>query len=306
MEKNLKILYKNRENEIRKEWDSFFEDLKPKWEKAWKAWKEAEEKGDKEKALQAKAKYERIMRKATIADRDFKKSIDKVTEQIAHANETAIAYLNNEVPEIYAVSSNGAVKYIQQKFPIKSGIEVAYRFDLMDASTAKALLTRDIYSPLFKKVNIPKDKRWNRKLIHSQVAQGIFLGEEINKIADRIQNVTDANRASAVRNARTMCTTAENTGRLDRFREEQRHGIILQKEWLATTTDKKTRDSHKELNGKREEIENPFINSDGEIMYPGDPTAKPANVYNCRCTLKAHIIGFRKKNGKVVKIKNFD
>jgi hypothetical protein len=30
------------------------------------------------------------------------------------------------------------------------------------------------------------------------------------------------------------------------------------------------------------------------IMYPGDPEAHPANVYNCRCTIAAKVMGFKK------------
>lgn len=29
-------------------------------------------------------------------------------------------------------------------------------------------------------------------------------------------------------------------------------------------------------------------------MYPGDPTADPANIYNCRCTMIAQIKGFER------------
>ena len=30
-------------------------------------------------------------------------------------------------------------------------------------------------------------------------------------------------------------------------------------------------------------------------MYPGDPEAHPSNVYNCRCTIAARVIGFENK-----------
>jgi len=44
-------------------------------------------------------------------------------------------------------------------------------------------------------------------------------------------------------------------------------------------------------------VDKPFRSELGDIMYPGDPAAHPANVYNCRCTLGSKIIGFIKQNG---------
>ena len=38
----------------------------------------------------------------------------------------------------------------------------------------------------------------------------------------------------------------------------------------------------------------PFSNDIGLIMFPGDPGAHPANVYNCRCTMAAVVKGFKK------------
>lgn len=60
--------------------------------------------------------------------------------------------------------------------------------------------------------------------------------------------------------------------------------------------DNRTRDWHAELDGQLKDIDEPFINSMGEIMYPGDLNADPANRYNCRCTLGSKILGF---NGKL-------
>ena len=41
-------------------------------------------------------------------------------------------------------------------------------------------------------------------------------------------------------------------------------------------------------------IDKPFENSIGKIMFPGDPSADGANVYNCRCTLVSKVKGFKK------------
>lgn len=248
-------------------------------------------------------------KKRTLQNEYFKAMVEAVVEQIAHVNETAVAYINDEIPGIYAINANGAAKHIEDSLAVieAKGVKTAtgIRFDLMDAATAKRLLTDDkLYKPLFKKVNITKDKRWNRKLIHSQVTQGILQGESISKIAKRIQNVTDANSASAIRNARTMCTAAESRGRLDRYEELQKRGIVIEKTWLAAD-DSRTRKWHKELDGVTVPLKKPFVNSIGKIMYPGEPGANGANIYNCRCTLKSKIVGFRRKDGSINKISDY-
>ena len=38
----------------------------------------------------------------------------------------------------------------------------------------------------------------------------------------------------------------------------------------------------------------PFENSLGKIMFPGDPSAHGANVWNCRCSMAAVVKGFKK------------
>ena len=101
------------------------------------------------------------------------------------------------------------------------------------------------------------------------------------------------NKDAAIRSARTIVTGAENKGRMDSYKRAQDDGIILEKEWLAAI-DNRTRDWHKDLNGVAKPIDEPFHNDFGDIMFPGDPSADGANVYNCRCTLVSKVKGFKK------------
>ena len=79
-----------------------------------------------------------------------------------------------------------------------------------------------------------------------------------------------------------------------RFSEKaEADGIVLEKEWIATS-DSRTRDWHEELDGVTIPIDEPFENAIGKIMFPGDPSADGANVYNCRCTLVSKVKGFKK------------
>ena len=107
-----------------------------------------------------------------------------------------------------------------------------------------------------------------------------------------MQNVTDMNKKSAIRNARTMVTGAENKGRQDSFKKAQDDGVIMEREWIAAHDDR-TRAWHADLDGVRVGVDEPWENDYGKIMFPGDPTADPANVYNCRCSIRAHVKGFR-------------
>ena len=76
---------------------------------------------------------------------------------------------------------------------------------------------------------------------------------------------------------------------------------MLKREWIAAN-DRRTRHWHSDLDGKIKDIDEPFENVirlsktkylPDRIMYPGDPNAHPANVYNCRCTIAAKVFGYK-------------
>jgi uncharacterized protein with gpF-like domain len=90
-----------------------------------------------------------------------------------------------------------------------------------------------------------------------------------------------------------MVTSAECKGRQDSYIRAANGGIELQREWIAAI-DYRTRHAHLLLDGQLAAVDKPFKSEFGKIMYPGDPSARPENVYNCRCTIAARVMGFRK------------
>lgn len=178
---------------------------------------------------------------------------------------------------------------------------------IVDENTIKKITTAKLLDLPFKKLNPEEDKKWNARKINAELLQAIEQGEDIKTMSERFLKIKDMNEVSAMRNARTMTTSFENLGRLDGMKKMKENGTILKKKWLATN-DSKTRDAHAQLNGTVAEVDEPFRNDLGEIMYPGDPSASAANIYNCRCTLTYEIEGFEPTlaKGTIKKVRTDD
>ena len=169
-------------------------------------------------------------------------------------------------------------------------------FRLIDEFVVRRMVREGIIkTPKKKKINEYKDKRWNEKQLTSKVWQGILNGDSIEKIALAMLEVVNNNEAAAVRNARTMVTEAENSGRLEGYKDLEGKGAVLKKVWIATPDDR-TRESHLEIDGEEVDVDEAFSNG---LMYPADPEGEPEEVYNCRCSMRTHIIGFRKGDGSI-------
>lgn len=168
-------------------------------------------------------------------------------------------------------------------------------FSLIDEATVVRMRKLGRVTLPAKKIDIPKDERWNAKLIASKLLQGILNGSSVDKIAASLISVIGNNKASAIRNARTMVTQAENAGRFDSYDNLAEQGVIQKKVWIATPDDR-TRQSHLDLDSEEVDIDAEFSNG---LMYPGDPTGDPEEVWNCRCSMRDHIIGFRRADGSI-------
>lgn len=158
---------------------------------------------------------------------------------------------------------------------------MGYSFDLVSKQTLNYLAQAPNILLPAKNLNQAKDEAWNKKLINSQLFQGIKQGESIPDLAKRIQSVTGSNQKASIKYARTMATAAQNKGRLNAMIKAQKDGIKQKKMWMSTH-DERTRDSHITVDGQQVKLNEKFANG---LMFPGDPAGKPSEVYNCRCTM---------------------
>jgi hypothetical protein len=171
-------------------------------------------------------------------------------------------------------------------------------FNIIDENTVEQLQREgDINLPR-RRIDVPKDERWNTKLMSSRLLEGILGGYSVPTIANSINQVINSNVASATRNARTMVTGAENVGRYNSYQNLADQGVIQKKIWMATADDR-TRDSHFDLDGQERDIDKVFSNG---LMYPGDPKGDPSEVWNCRCTMRDKIVGFRRADGSISEV----
>ena len=275
MEKHLSAIYRRAEKEIQKTADEYFLKFDEQDKKKLKAVKDGK---------MTEEQYEQWRKNKLMYGKRFTALKEDIAEQLLHINKIAIAYINGELPEIYTINYNALAD--------TEGIDIGgYSFTLTDADTVKNLATSDKTLLPYKIVDGKKDVRWNTKKVNAEVLQGIIQGESMQKIANRLQNVTKMNETSAIRNARTTVTSAENKGRFDSYQKAESDGLILQKEWIATN-DKRTRHSHAILDGETIDTDKKFSNG---LMYPADPNGVPSEVYNCRCAMGTVVVGFKKK-----------
>lgn len=215
-------------------------------------------------------------------------TLDQVAQAYSHANEVAVAALAGRLPEVYAENASFAAFQTCKA----SGLDLS--FSLVDAPTVQHMLTAGEALFHVPALDVAKDVAWNRKLMASQLTQGVLLGESIPKMARRVQSVTGSNMATATRTARTAVTGAENAGRVSSYERAKGMGIKLKQEWVAAL-DNRTRHSHRQLDGEKAEVGGTFSNG---CRFPGDPQGRYAEICNCRCTLVAAVEGFETDDAK--------
>lgn len=277
IEKKLAEIYKQASKELGEKADKYFERFKELDQQ-----KRALVKAGK----MTEADYKRWRQGKIMTGEHWKEMQKQAAQRLTEADRIAAEYTNGRLPYVYALNYNSVAEGLE------TGLK-GYSFELVDEATVRNLAESDKTLLPYKTVDGKKAERWHTARVNAEVTQGILQGESIPKIAKRLKtNVGMTAKGSAVRNARTSVTSAENKGRIDMLHDARKKGVIADKIWMAAH-DSRTREAHLDLDGQQVPEDEAFDSSLGKIEYPGDPDAAPANTYNCRCTLTYKVVGFK-------------
>lgn len=289
MERHLTAVYTQAQEEIGEKWEAYMQRAEKRLENLYNAYLSAPP-DKKQEYLQ---KYQTALQNATLKNKWYRDMIDETTLRLANVNKIASDYINDQIPAIYATNYN----YIDPE--LKS---VGIKWTLRDEYTVRNMMKDTLPLPQ-RTLNYAKDMLWNRRQINSALLQGILQGESIPKMAKRLYPIVGNNKVSAIRTARTMVTGAENRGRQDRYEDYEEKGVVMTKVWLATP-DGRTRNWHLSMDKQEVAVDEFFEDGLGNALeYPGDPSAPANTVYNCRCSMKSHIIGMRQSDGTIKRIR---
>lgn len=280
LERRITREYSQAEKEMQKKLDNYLANF---------AAKDADKRALVEAGELSEEKYRKWRENQILVGKRWKNMRDKLAHDLLNANMTARKIVSRYMPDIYAEGFNFAT------FEAETGAGVDTGFTLYDHDAVARIIVEDpdlLPEPgkeLSRQIAEGKAIRWNKNQIQSVMLQGLLQGESMRELAKRLaKTVGDKDKASAMRNARTMTTGVHNSARLNGYRRARSYGIRLKKQWDAVL-DMRTRDSHAVMDGETVDIDEKFSNG---LMFPGDKEhGRPEEYYNCRCTMVSQIQG---------------
>lgn len=268
MEKRISAIYSTSYKKSLSKMLDFAKSFDKKSSELLKAVRNAENEAEKQKAKKAYINY---YRKEIVKSKAFKTITEDVALELYNTNIQATNYINSQTPEIYALNFN----YINNE--LAKDID---GFKPLNVTTEEVEKYGDL---TMQTVSKGKDTRWNEDNIKKAVIVGATLLLGASAIMKRSASMTyGKNKNFANMHASGIATYGENKGRLDGLHWAEDTGNQVTKIWMATL-DNRTRDSHAMLDGKEISIDDIFDNG---LEYPRDPNGEPAEICNCRCTLK--------------------
>lgn len=158
------------------------------------------------------------------------------------------------------------------------GIPLIFPLDqeqVVEAIQTETKLSENLYTAM------GHDIKDLQKKISGEISRGLSSGHMYSEITRNIASWARIPKNNAVRIARTEAHRIQTKATMNACNKAKTKGADVVKQWDASL-DKRTRDSHAQVDGEIRELDEKFSNG---LMYPGDPSGAAAEVINCRCAL---------------------
>ncbi len=172
------------------------------------------------------------------------------------------SYLTGFIGDMYDLHGQG----IPLTLPIRHE-------DIVRAVTLDSKISQGLYTRLGQDVEHLKRK------IATEMTRGISQSRNWKSIAQQLARHSNIGYNNSVRITRTEGHRIQVSGAMDAMHQAKEHGADIVKQWDAAL-DKRTRHSHREVDGEIRELDEPFSNG---LMFPGDPNGPAKEVIHCRC-----------------------
>lgn len=217
---------------------------------------------------------EKSIYQSQIYQRNFQKSLKtQIDGFLKDLNSKQYATMTEYMEDCYKNGYLGAMYSIhKQGIPIISPID---QKKVTKAMFTDSKISKKLYTKLGEDVEVLK------KRIANNLSRGIATASDYKVIARNIAADSNVGFNRAMRITRTEGNRISNESAYDASMSAKDKGADVVKSWDAAL-DKRTRDSHRQVDGEIRELDEKFSNG---MMYPSDPAGGAAEVVNCRCAL---------------------
>lgn len=197
--------------------------------------------------------------------------VNALAKELGKADAAAVKESNKRVATAYADGANVQLYTVEEIYGIKTSFHLIHEDAVSVATRGKFL----------REIDKLKNTAYNRRRIRSAITAGVLRGSSVKEVAESILPLVNGNERSAMLNAHTWLGGAYNCGTFEESARLDASGVKMKKIWRATN-DNRVRQSHRDLDGEEQDINDTFSNG-GE--YPCDPQLDGKEYYGCRCTM---------------------
>lgn len=159
------------------------------------------------------------------------------------------------------------------------------------AFVVKLLASEGLFDIPRRTLKRSEDMAHNEHRVQTGVMSAILQGIDFDKIPAYVaEHIARIRQNEMTAFSRATIYGASDMGAYYAGREAEHEGLDIEKTWLSIM-DMRVRPSHKHLHGVTIKMDDMFHGYHGDLRFPHDPSAPPAEVYNCRCRMLVHLAG---------------